>query len=426
MKKHISIILLLVLVLSNTIAFAAPGDIIHTGLKKVYRHDNDSDLNELAKDVLDNANDQSFLGRFYKEIEGEKFVNIVEEENAQLEVVNGLLKKNGITDPDKIQEYFIENKNILDQKFSAIEGKIAKDFDKIGADMDWKDYQNYHDVPKLKTPDNYSIPEPGFKEGSTKIARLKLPAGANKWQIQISDNEIPAMKKDTLLKNGKDYVSGRDIDIDVGKYLVLYAVDKNNKIKAYENIKITENMINTPKESAPKIEEGKISEGEKYAGSVVISELNEKLPEGADKWQVFVSSIPVGQVYKVKMADAIDYIAGDDIVVAREDELHPIANSFKKYLVLLAVDNDGIVQSYNTFEIGKGDISKAPSLLMENTHYTGPVPGDENGHTKFTELHFGINPDENMKDATSWKVLLSENPIPVPKLDLGDGSLCPK
>ena len=75
---------------------------------------------------------------------------------------------------------------------------------------------------------------------------------------------------------------------------------------------------------------------------------------------------------KVKMADAIDYIAGDDIVVAREDELHPIANSFKKYLVLLAVDNDGIVQSYNTFEIGKGDISKAPSLLMENTHYTGP------------------------------------------------------
>ncbi len=47
-----------------------------------------------------------------------------------------------------------------------------------------------------------------------------------------------------------------------GKYLLLYAVDKDNKIKAYENIKITENMINTPKEPAIKIEVGKISEGE--------------------------------------------------------------------------------------------------------------------------------------------------------------------
>ncbi len=59
-----------------------------------------------------------------------------------------------------------------------------------------------------------------------------------------------------------------------GKYLLLYAVDKDNKIKAYENIKITENMINTPKEPAIKIEVGKISEGENNAGTVKINELD--------------------------------------------------------------------------------------------------------------------------------------------------------
>ncbi len=120
------------------------------------------------------------------------------------------------------------------------------------------------------------------------------------------------------------------------------------------------------------------------------------------------------------MTDATDYNAGDDVVVAKENELHPIADSFRRYLVLLAVDNEDIVQGYNTFEIGKDKVSKAPSLLIENTHYKGPVPGDSDGTTKFTELHIGLNPDENMKDAESWKAWISENPIAIPKLNAAD------
>ena len=401
------------LVLTNTIALAAPGDIIHTGLKKVYRKGVDDNL--LVEDVLDPSVDKK---GFYREVEvdGEvKFVNIVDEEEAHEGwILEHISKDLDLTNEDAVKEYILSQVD----KLEKITEEIAKDFDESWAEMTWEEYQSYNNAPKLKASDNYSIPEPGFKEGSTKIATLKLPTGASKWQIQISDNEIPAMKKDTPLGNGKNYVSGRDIDIDVGKYLVLYAVDKDNKIKAFENIKIDENMINTPKELAAQIKSGKISEGKKYTGSVVINELNE-LPEGAAKWQVLISPIPVEKVYKVKMADAIDYIAGDDVIVAKENELHPIADSFKKYLVLLAVDKEGIVQGYNTFEIGKGDISKAPSLLVENTHYKGPVPGDKDGTTKFTDLNLGINRDENMKDATSWKVLVSKKAIPLPKLDSG-------
>ena len=410
-KKFVSIILLLVLVLSNTIVFAATGDIIHTGLNKVYRKDIDNAL--LVEDVL---NPNVPKNKFFREIEVDgsvKFVNIVEEEDAHEKyIIDNMPKDLDLTDEEAVIKYILSQANELEK----ITKSIAKNFEDIGAGMTYDEYLAYHNVQILKTPDNYSIPEPGFREGSTKIAKLKLPDEAKKWRIQISDNKVPLMPKDTVLKNSMEYVSGRDIDIEVGKYLVLYAVDNENKIKAYANIKITESMINTPKELAPKIEVGEISEGKKYAGAVVISGLDE-LPEGATKWQVFVSPIPVERVYKIKMTDAIDYTLDEDVIIANENELHPILDSFKKYLVLLAVDDSDIVQAYNTFEINKNNLSKAPSILIENAHYKGPTPGDNDGTTKFTDLHFGLNPDENMKDATSWKVLVNNEPIPVPKLN---------
>ncbi|NMA87374.1 MAG: hypothetical protein GX968_08625, partial [Tissierellia bacterium] len=414
-KRFVSIILLVILVLGNTIAFAEPGDFIHTGLKKIYKHKSEKDSNELIQDVLDGVD----VNKFYREVENGKYVNITEEERKQMAEIEKLLRDAGITNPNEIRNYLIENKEKLDRKFADIIGEIATSFEDIDDENKGKiqDYKGASDVFILTT-DNYSSPEPGFKEGSTKIARLRLPTEANKWKIQISNEQVPPMAKDTILKDSIDYVSGRDISIEVGQYLVLYAVDNGNKIKAYANIKITENMINTPKELAPKIEIGNVSEGEKYAGAVVINKLGE-LPEGASKWQILISPIPVERVYKVQMSGAMDYRPGEDIIMAAENELHPISNSFKKYLVLVAVDNEGIVQAYNTFEINKNNISKAPTLLKENTHYKGPVPGNNDGTTKFTELHFGLNPDENMKDAETWKAWTSKNPIAVPKLNAG-------
>ncbi|NMA86410.1 MAG: hypothetical protein GX968_03690, partial [Tissierellia bacterium] len=411
-KKFVPILLLLVLVLSNTIAFATPGDIIHTGLNKVYRKDIDNAL--LVEDVL---NPNVPKDKFFREIEVNgtvKFVNIVEEEQAhEKHIIDNMPKDLDLTDEEAVRAYILSQASELER----ITKEIAKDFDEIGAGMTYEGYLAYHNIPILKAPDNYSTPEPGFKEGTTKIARLKLPADANTWKIQISNDNIPPMPKDTVLRDATDYVSGRDIDIEVGQYLVLYAVDHDNRIKAYSNIKITESMINTPKELAPKIEIGNVSEGEKYAGAVKINSLD-KLPEGASKWQIFISSTPMERVYKIKMAEAIDYEAGEDIIIAKENELQPISDGFKRHLALFAIDEDGSILGYNTFEIGKNNLSKAPSLLKENTHYNGPVPGDSDGTTKFTQLHFGLSPDENMKDAKSWMAFVSKDPINVPKLNI--------
>ncbi len=75
------------------------------------------------------------------------------------------------------------------------------------------------------------------------------------------------------------------------------------------------------------------------------------------------------------------------------------------------------------FEIGKGYISTPPTLLQQTTHYIGPVPGEEDGTTKFEGLYFGTYRDENMEETTSWKVLVSNEIIHVPKLNLNIGDL---
>ncbi len=99
-----------------------------------------------------------------------------------------------LTNEEAVGNYLLSQASKLEE----ITKEIAKDFHEIGgAGMTWEEYQGYHNAPKLKTPDNYSIPEPGFKEGTTRLATLKLPTEASKWQIQISHNEVLPMKKKT-------------------------------------------------------------------------------------------------------------------------------------------------------------------------------------------------------------------------------------
>lgn len=404
-KRIVSILLAVVMIFGSVASFADEGDIIHTDLKKIYKAKDPNDIEELTNDILNGAK----VDKFYRETANGKYINIKEEEDAQIEALTNMLSGKGLKTAEEIREYVADNRSQVESTLNEATKKIdLKTFDT-------QDFQNATNAPHL-TDKNYSTPEPGYKEGTTKITTLNLPSDANSWKVQILEKAVEPMKKDSILERADSYIVGRDIDAEVGKYLVLYAVDSSNRIKGYANIKITDEMIKQPREEAVKLENGKITAGSVNAGTVKLSELGEK-PDGATKWEVVVSITPVDKIYKgEKFSNAVDYV-DDEITVANEMELVNMSDSFKKYVILIAADNDSKAIGYRIFEVGKDDISKAPTLLVETTHYVGPVPGNKDGTTMFSYLGIGTTPDENMSKVTSWQAKVYDEKPEIPALD---------
>ena len=124
-NKPIAILLLLAIILGNVGVYAAPGDIIHTGLKKIYT-ETEEDQIELSEDILKHIEDEEFTKKFYKEVEGGKYINLVKEENQQIEALEQLLQEaygNGevdLTDPDDINRFFKENADKVNEALKNI------------------------------------------------------------------------------------------------------------------------------------------------------------------------------------------------------------------------------------------------------------------------------------------------------------------
>lgn len=423
-NKPIAILLLLAIILGNVGVYAAPGDIIHTGLKKIYT-ETEEDQIELSEDILKHIEDEEFTKKFYKEVEGGKYINLVKEENQQIEALEQLLQKAygkgevDLTDPDDINRFLKENADKVNEALKNIRLKPIS-FEEIPDGGNWEEYR-YTSAAPLLDKSNYSTPEPGSQRGTTKVDTLNLPTGASRWLVKVfesMDKVDKSLEKDTVIKNATAYSRGRNIEADFGNVLGLYAVDNANRLKAYVHIKLTHEMINAPRELAPQEDMGSIVAGKKYAGAIKIDGLEENT-----KYHVLISNIPVNQVYKdMDLSSTIEY-TGQDIVLANEEELHPIKDSFRKYIVLLKLDEEKQVKSYNSFEINKNNISIPPTKLIKTTHYIGPVPGAGEGTTKFSALHFGTYRDENMKEAKNWHIFISKDSISIPKLNGNINSL---
>ncbi|WP_077369451.1 hypothetical protein [Anaerosalibacter sp. Marseille-P3206] len=396
-KRIVSILLIFVMMFGGVASLAAEGDIIHTEHKKIYRKNNSSEQEELVNDIVNGF----AVDKFFRETSDGMYVNIKEEEDAQFEALAKIVQEKGLKTAEEIREYILNNSTEMNKIMDEAKKNVPH------VSIDTKEYQGATNAPLL-TEKNFSNPEPGYKEGTTKITTLNLPSDASSWRIQVLDSPVEPMRKDYTLKEANSYVKDKDIEVGVGKYLILYAVDSSNRIKAYANIKITNEMIKQPREEALKLEIGSIKAGSSYAGTVVVSGLD-KLPEGATKWQVVASNTPLDKLYKGdKLSEAVDYVNGE-ITVADENELVNMNDSFKKYVILIAANNDGKTVGYRIFEVGKDNISKAPTLLKENTNYVGPVPGSEDGTTVFTKLSF--------EDNTEWKIKISDDKPKIPALD---------
>lgn len=404
-KRVVSILLVIVMMFGSIASFAAPGDIIHTGNKKVYKPNSD----ELINDILNGAD----LSKFYREIEGKKFVNVVEEEEKQLEYIENIIKENEIKSKEELKTFLDGKTDDYKKKLDEISAEIAKSFDEIPDKGSLEDYFGDSKAPILKTPENYSTPEPGLEEGSTKITRLNLPSGVSSWVYKVGDEAFTDLEIDQVIADTTPYTPGIDIEITPEKHLLLAAVDKDGRLKAYANIQITTDMVKTKANKDETINVN-FTKSTKSSGATVVSgEL------GESTWKVAVLDNNIENIYvNSKFAKAVPYKDGIEIVVANDEEVDNIDEQFKKYIIIYS-EEDGKVEKYNIFEIGQDKISEALDAKklvkkadgIDKFNYTTPTKGSTAGTTKIETL-------KGLKEfsATKWMYALVKDNT-APKLD---------
>lgn len=270
MKRYISFLLAFLIILGSATGFAAPGDIIHTGLKKSYKAGN----NELVNDIIAGAD----VNKFYKEIEGDKFVNIVEEEKKQLNYLSQLLQQFNITSSEAIKDYITKNQSSIDNEFKSITNTIAKSFDKITDENKGglEDYFGDSKALNLINPDNYSTPVPGYSDDTIKIVNLSLPKNSSKWVYKIGEKAFIDLDANMVVQGTQPYSSGTDIKVKSGNFLFLGTTDLAGKLKAYASIEIVDDMVKKPriKVEIDKSINAKLSKGINHSGATKISGLD--------------------------------------------------------------------------------------------------------------------------------------------------------
>ncbi|MDR7857561.1 hypothetical protein [Tissierella sp.] len=419
MKKVLIWLLVFTMLLGSIPSFAADRDVIHTGLKKIYRA---GDTDALINDVMNNIGSPEFLSQYYREetIDGvTKYVNVVDEENAHLAYVSSLIAS-GVK-PEDLAEYLKTNAGTVGAALSKATSDVAKTFEQITDPNKGKieEYIGNTDALKLKSPDNYSTPIPGLVEHTTRIMILTRPSSVSstKWLYKIVEAPVTFSTNDEL-KDGEIYTAGKDIAIAEGKYILLCAADSSNRIKAYANIKITADMLKKPrvKVDAALGEDidAKFEDSKNKSGATVVS----RLPVGT--WKVAILDSPVGEVFQDStFAGSLAYTSGMELVLANEAEQDNM-DGFEKDIIVYSV-KDGIIEKYKVFELSNANVSgalEAGKLVMkidDETEYnfSAPEKGGKSGTTKIAELKglegFG---------ASKWMYAFVENDTDVkPKLD---------
>lgn len=409
MRKTLILLLAITLIFGSFTSFAADGDIIHTGLKKIYKAGTSDITSDLINDVTNNISNPGFLGQYYREktIDGKiKYINVVDEENAHLVYLRSLVK-----DPTDLEKYIRDNAATVEAALETKTNDIAKTFDEIldKNKGNIEDYIGSSSARKLKNPDNYSTPIPGVGDNTTRIMKLTRPSGigATKWIYKIVNTPTTLKPNDVI--DGQSYTAQTDIPISDGKYLLLCATDKDNKVKAYDNIAITANMIKVPRVTVDEDNtiEANFMASVKKSGATVVS----GLPNGT--WKLAVLDAEIDKVYEdSRFVDSMDYIDGMDLVVASDDEVDSMPADFKKAILIYSAES-GKIKKYKVFSVSNDKISGAlDAKKLSEDNYSTPVKGNISGATRIAKLS-GLD----SFGATKWMYTFVEGTDIVPKLD---------
>ncbi|MEW9121932.1 MAG: hypothetical protein AB2421_04400 [Thermotaleaceae bacterium] len=415
-KYFLSLSLALLLVISSiSTAFAAPGDIIHTGLKKIYRIDNENSVTQLLQDIQTKAN----VDLFYKEVENGQYINMVEQENLQYQALENYLNNITFNTAEEKLQYIQDNLQEIGEALARV-SPSKKDFADI-SNVDFSEYTEAGTQPKallLTSPGHYSTPESGDAPGTTKLAVLQLPNNAGKWLIKVSDAPMPAPSLDAAVASGfTSYAADRDIAIEPSQYIQLLATNDSSQVKAYANIQVAASQIQAALENALPIDSATLGAGKEKAGTCIITGLPDigNIPE-ASQWLIKVqdTAFPASIYKNSVIVGTSDYTSGDEISIVTGDALHPISSALTKYMILVAADAAGRVKGYQRFTITAASLSPAPNRLILTTNYQAPTPGSNQGSTKLSGLHPGNPKLPPMDEATMWAVKVQSSAFDIP------------
>lgn len=413
MKRFLAFLCVFTILFTSFSSLAAPGDIIHTGLKKIYRASEPSEISEdLMNDVL-----EVDTSKFYREIEDGKYVNVEEEERAHLDYLQSLMLSEGLKDEEAIIKYLEENATEVQKALDQHTDSISKTFDEVKAsdnslseDDDIDDFHYSSSVPLL-SGDSFSTPEPGSNVGTTKISKLTLPSGSVKWKINITDTKLETVNKDENVKEFNDYVMGRDIDVKAGNFLNIYAVDRNNTVIRFTSIKIIEDMIRQPIVYPEDLEKGVHFTGPVAGEMELTTKFSDLKFNGldADSWYVEISSSTIPTPALDSLVSGNQYTVNADIPVKVGDRL------------LLTATKDGYVKAYKLFTLNESHIKPEEEVdddedkalvLQPHIHFSPLTKGDDVGDTKFEWLK-----RINLEGTIIWRYIVSDKIIPTPELD---------
>lgn len=393
MKRFVSIILSTIMIFSSIAAYATNGDVIHIGLQKIFRADSQTQADEILEAIESGANEEEF----YRVVENEKerkYINIAQNEKEQLEYLANELLKAGVdlNDPEGISK-FVSNNTSIETELKNIENKNTYEFQNIPDAKDQVEANYYGgDLgPSLKEGENYSIPVPGSKDNTTKIERLKLPEGTYSWKIKLLHNKETSIPFNKELKEEdgyKAYKQNENIEVQGEKYLGLYAVNTENKVKAFTSIELKPEMIKQPREVAEdlgetELEAVKAEKLDNIANAIKVTGISEKIEETYE-YKVILKDNKIEKVYtdlEIEEKDIVNNL--ENIKIAQEQ----LDDDFTKYIYVLKIskDENPKILGYKELEITKKNIN-SPAPKLETTAYTGPVKGNEDGSTKFTKL----------------------------------------
>ncbi len=265
---------------------------------------------------------------------------------------------------------------------------------------------------------NYSIPEPGQVGGTTRITQLSLVGvqEAEKWLYKVSNTAAPVPEYNSIVSNLLTYLRGDSVEVKKGQYLTLYAVDRNNRIKAYKNIHIdSDAMIRTPAAtqlvtptnySAP-------SPGSTQ-GTTMFTSLSFAGLDGQDsswKWYYAVGNTLFGAPPMNSAVSEVGFTTTE--LVKNGSGIYPdISVSSGQYILLLATNSSGDIKAYANVYVAQSAVRPYNAPLIDPTSYT-LTKGTTEGSTRFNKLDLiGI------VGATGWMIKTQPGAFEIPAKDM--------
>ncbi|NMA85920.1 MAG: hypothetical protein GX968_01190, partial [Tissierellia bacterium] len=365
MRKFLLFVLVILLVFSSTIVFAEEGDIIHTGLKKLFKaSDNYKGLSEAILSGVDKS-------LFYREDLNGNYVNIMAEENAQLDYLSKALAKANIdvTDSEALIE-FVQREDVINALKDITEGK----------NPDYPDVlYKFEEIPNVGKKEEYYGPDAKIEvekqdmgvleKGSKYVGAIKInDLDDGVYKIIALDGPLSKVYEDDNFPSSKEYNPSEDFVVlkedssfsNFVKYVYLFKMN-DGKIESYNEFVVDENEISLP----PTL----LEENTNYIGPVKGT---------TDGTTQFTKLGFENYTFKYKKAEEIIPIPienskidnlSDSIVSGTEIQASP-----GECLLLVAVDNEDKVVGYSRFILTEEQIKGITPVQFEISPEKGNKP----------------------------------------------------